>query len=166
MAAFFFSRGISKRPKVQGIEAGWRTRPPDSLSALSFDRSLYLARGENKENGQPLNSVGPAQVVPGTSRSAANGNRSLRPKATVTDHWSDSDESGSELFKPPGHTVLGLFATQKLSSRTIVRAGLLNLTDRTYRNWSDVRGLAPDDRVLRVLARTGKSVTISLNMNC
>ncbi len=86
-------------------------------------------------------------------------------RVTVTEAWSGRDESRGELFKPPGHTVLDLFVTQKLSSRTTVRAGLMNLTDRTYWNWSDVRGLAPDDPVLPVLAQAGRSFTISLNMS-
>jgi hemoglobin/transferrin/lactoferrin receptor protein len=150
---------------IEGFEAGWQTRLPGPLSAISFDGSLYIARGENRENGQPLNSVGPAQAVLGTSWSAVNGNRTLSLRATVTEAWSDRDESRGELFKPPGHTVLDLFATQKLSSRTTIRAGLMNLTDRTYWNWSDVRGLSPDDPVLPVLAQAGRSFTISLNMS-
>lgn len=150
---------------IEGIEAGWQTCLPGPLSAISFDGSLYIARGENRENGQPLNSVGPAQALLGISWAAANGNRSLRLRATVTEAWSDRDESGGELFKPPGHTVLDLFITQKLSSRTTVRAGLMNLTDRTYWNWSDVRGLSPDDPVLPVLAQAGRNFTISLNMS-
>jgi hemoglobin/transferrin/lactoferrin receptor protein len=151
--------------KIEGLEAGWQTRLPGRLRAVSFDGSLYLARGENKENGQPLNSVGPAQAVLGLNWSAADGNRSLRLQGTVTESWSDRDESSGDLFEPPGHTVLDLFATQRLSSRTTIRAGLMNLTDRTYWNWSDVRGLSPDDPVLPVLAQAGRSFTISLNMS-
>jgi hemoglobin/transferrin/lactoferrin receptor protein len=151
--------------EIQGIEAGWQTRLPGHFRAVSFDGSLYLARGENKENGQPLNSVGPAQAVLGLNWSAASGNRSLRLQGTVTEAWSDRDESGGELFEPPGHTVLDLFATQRLSSRTMIRAGLMNLTDRSYWNWSDVRGLSPDDPVLPVLAQAGRSFTVSLNMS-
>jgi hemoglobin/transferrin/lactoferrin receptor protein len=160
----FQSQNIDKT-EIQGIEAGWQTRLPGRLNPLSFDGSLYLARGENKENGQALNSVGPAQAVLGIGWTAANGNRALRLQATLTEAWDDRDESGGELFKPPGHAVLDLFATQQISRRTALRAGFLNLADRTYWNWSDVRGLAPDDPVLPVLAQAGRSFTISLNMN-
>jgi hemoglobin/transferrin/lactoferrin receptor protein len=160
----FQSQNIDKT-EIQGIEAGWQTRLPGRLNPLSFDGSLYLARGENKENGQALNSVGPAQAVLGIGWTAAKGNRALRLQATLTEAWDDRDESGGELFKPPGHAVLDLFATQKISRRTALRAGFLNLADKTYWNWSDVRGLAPDDPVLPVLAQAGRSFTISLNMN-
>jgi len=160
----FQSQNIDET-EIQGIEAGWQTRLPGPLSAISFDGSLYYARGENKENGQPLNSVGPAQGVLGADWSAASGKRSLRLQATITEAWTDRDESRGELFKPPGHTVLDLFATLELSPRTTLRAGFLNLTDKTYWNWSDVRGLSPNDPVLPVLAQAGRSFTISLNMS-
>jgi hemoglobin/transferrin/lactoferrin receptor protein len=151
--------------EIEGLEAGWHSRLPGVLNSISFDGSLYVARGENKEDGQPLNSVGPAQAVLGAGWSAANGSRNVYLRATITETWSDRDESRGELFKPPGNTLLDLFATQKLSSRITVRAGLLNLTDRTYWNWADIRGLAPDDPVLPVLAQSGRSLTISLNMS-
>jgi len=151
--------------EISGVEAGWLTRLPGRLHAVSFDGSAYLARGENKENGQPLNSVGPAQGVLGLNWSSADGSRNLRLQGTVTESWSDRDESAGELFKPPGHTVLDLFVTQKLSSRTTIRAGLMNLTDKTYWNWSNVRGLSPGDPVLPLLAQAGRSFTISLNMS-
>jgi hemoglobin/transferrin/lactoferrin receptor protein len=160
----FQSQNIDET-EIQGFEAGWFSRITGPLSGFSVDGSLYYARGENKVNGQPLNSVGPAQAVLGASWSAADGHRSLRLQATATGAWTDRDESGGELFKPPGHTVLDLFATQRISSRTTIRAGLLNLADKTYWNWSDVRGLAANDPVIRVLARAGRSFTISLNMN-
>ena len=151
--------------KIEGVEAGWQTRLPGRFNALSIDGSFYLARGENRENGQPLNSVGPAQAVLGAVWAAANGRRNVRLQATATDAWTDRDETGGELFMPPGHTVLDLFATQQISTRTTLRAGLMNLTDKTYWNWSDVRGLSPGDPVLPVLAQAGRSFTISLNMS-
>ncbi|MFQ5547953.1 MAG: TonB-dependent receptor domain-containing protein [Woeseia sp.] len=154
-----------RETEIEGLEAGWQTRLPGPLRALTLDGSLYVARGENRENGQPLNSVGPAQAVLGVGWSAANGNTSLRLRASIADAWSDRDESRGALFGPPGHTVLDLFASRRLTGRTTVRAGLLNLADRTYWNWADVRGLAPDDPVIPVLARPGRSFTISLNMN-
>ena len=83
----------------------------------------------------------------------------------MTDSWSDRDESGGDSFKPSGHVVFDLYLTQRLGERTTLRAGLHNLTDKTYWNWSDVRGLAPDDPLLPYLAQAGTSASVSLNMN-
>jgi hemoglobin/transferrin/lactoferrin receptor protein len=68
------------------------------------------------------------------------------------------------VFKPAGHAVFDLYLTQALGARAVVRAGLLNLTDRTYWNWSDVRSLAPNDPVLPYLAQAGRSASFSLNV--
>jgi hemoglobin/transferrin/lactoferrin receptor protein len=50
------------------------------------------------------------------------------------------------------------------TSPAVVRAGLHNLTDRTYWNWSDVRGLNPEDPILPYLAQAGRSASVSLNV--
>jgi hemoglobin/transferrin/lactoferrin receptor protein len=60
--------------------------------------------------------------------------------------------------------VLDLFYTQQLGNNITLRAGLHNMTDRTYWKWSDVGGLAPDDPLLPYLAQAGRSVSISANM--
>ena len=74
------------------------------------------------------------------------------------------DESAGELFKPAGYGVFDLFFTQRLGDNVIVRAGLQNLTDRTYWNWSDVRGLAPDNPILPYLAQAGRAASVSLHL--
>ena len=53
---------------------------------------------------------------------------------------------------------------QRLGRRATMRAGLHNLTDKTYWNWSDVRGLSPDDPMLPYLAQAGRSASVSLNV--
>ena len=109
--------------------------------------------------------MGPAQAVLGASWFSQNERTQIRLKAILTDDWSDRDETSGELFKPPGHTVFDLYLTQRLGKRTTIRAGLHNLTDRTYWNWSDVGGLSPDDPILPHLAEAGRSASISLNID-
>jgi hemoglobin/transferrin/lactoferrin receptor protein len=148
---------------IQGFEAGWQTRF-GAYESFGFDGSAFYARGDNKVTGQPINSVGPAQGVLGLSWFSRDEKRELRFKGTFTDAYDRLDESNGELFKPAGYAVFDLFLTQKLGNNTIVRAGLHNLTDRTYWNWSDVRGLQPDNPVIPYLAQAGRSASVSLNM--
>jgi len=150
-----------RETRIEGIEAGWRIR----WDSLGFDGSAYYARGINKETHEHLNSVGPGQIVLGFTWNSKNDRRELRLKSTLTDAWSDRDETSGELFKPAGHTVFDLYLTQKLGQRTTIRAGLHNLTDQTYWNWSDVRGLSPDDPILKYLAQAGRSASVSLNVS-
>jgi len=158
----FQSQNISET-EIEGFEAGWTSRFGRNES-FGFDGSAYYARGDNKDNGEPLNSVGPAQAVAGFSWYSRNETRQLRLKGTFTDAFDRRDESRGEVFKPAGHAVFDLYLTQALGARTVVRAGLQNLTDRTYWNWSDVRGLSPNDPILPYLAQAGRSASLSLNV--
>jgi len=154
---------IESKINLGVLEAGWSTRF-GSTEAFGFDGSAYYARGDNLDSGQPLNSVGPAQGVLGLSWFSPDASRQIRLKGTFTDAFDRRDESSGEVFKPAGHAVFDLFVTQKLGNRAIVRAGLHNLTDRTYWNWSDVRGVKPDDPILPFLAQAGRSASLSLNV--
>ena len=53
---------------------------------------------------------------------------------------------------------------QKLGSNAIARAAIHNLADRTYWNWSDVRGLPPEDPVIPYLAQAGRTASVSLHL--
>lgn len=148
---------------IAGFEAGWNTRLGIN-EQFGLDGSAYYARGDNEVTGQPINSVGPAQGVVGFSWFSIDETRQLRLKGTFTDAYDRVDESKGELFKPAGHAVFDLFLTQKIGNNAVVRAGLHNLTDRTYWNWSDVRGLNPEDPILPYLAQAGRSASVSLNV--
>ncbi len=148
---------------IEGVEAGWNLSW-GAREQFAVDGSAYYARGDNRVSGQPLNSVGPAQAVIGLSWNAADDSRQLRFKSRFTGAYDRLDESAGELFQPAGHAVFDLYLTQKLGNNAVVRAGLHNITDRTYWNWSDVRGLAPGDPILPYLAQAGRSVSASLNV--
>ena len=160
----FQSQNLEKTV-IEGVEAGGHINLQSAIGDFRFDGALYLARGENRENGQALNSVGPGQAVIGASWYAPNQNQQLRLQSTFTESWDDRDESSGDLFKPAGHAVFDLYFTQKIGGRATIRAGLLNLTDRIYWNWSDVRGLSPTDPVLPYLAQAGRSLSFSVNLN-
>ena len=146
--------------RIEGIEAGFSLPLGDSFL---LDVSGYYARGENDENGEPLNSVGPPQGVIGLEWRSLSGNSRLRLSMRVAGAWTERDETAGELYEPPGYAVMDLFATQRFGRAFVVHAGLFNLTDRVYWQWSDVRGLGPDDPLLPYLAQAGRSAGVSVN---
>ena len=150
---------------IEGVEAGWALDVARVPGEFSIDGSFYWARGENRDNGQALNSVGPAQAVIGVDWSPTDVAWHTRLRATFTDGWSDLDESGGELFKPPGNAVFDIYVTRSLGDRVRLRAGVNNLTDKIYWSWSDVRGLSPNDPVLPYLARPGRSLVLGVDMD-
>ena len=150
---------------IEGVEAGWVLDVERVPGEFSIDGSFYWARGENRDNGEALNSVGPAQAVIGVDWSPTDVAWRTRLRATFTDGWSDLDESGGELFKPPGNAIFDLYVTRSLGDRVRLRAGVNNLTDKIYWSWSDVRGLSPNDPVLPYLARPGRSLVLGVDMD-
>lgn len=158
----FQSQNLSKTV-IEGAEAGGHISLSGRLESLALDGSVYVARGENRDNGQPLNSVGPAQAVLGLTWSPGDAASQLRLQSTFTERWDERDESTGELFVPPGRAVFDFYFTRRFSEQTTLRFGLLNLTDRTYWNWSDVRGLAPTDPAIPYLAQAGLNASLSVN---
>ncbi len=151
-----------RETRIEGIEGGADIAFSGQLDGFSLNTSAYYARGRNNDTGAALNSVGPPQATIGLAWRSRDDARHLQLMMRLVDDWSERDESTGELFKPAGHAVLDLLFAQQLSEATTLRAGLHNLTDRLYWNWSDVRGLAADDPLLPYLAQSGLSVSISL----
>jgi len=109
----FQSQNIA-RTIIEGVEAGGHLDLTGRLDALRLDAALYYARGENRDNGAALNSVGPPQAVVGVTWSGDRSDRRVRLQGTFTDGWDDRDQTGGELFKPAGHAVFDLFYMQSL----------------------------------------------------
>ncbi|MDH4072408.1 MAG: TonB-dependent receptor [Gammaproteobacteria bacterium] len=160
----FQSQNVSEAV-IKGVEAGGSVRIDRAPGELSIEGSFYWAHGENRDNGEPLNSVGPAQAVVGVNWSPEGGNWNTRLRATFTDGWSELDETAGELFEPHGYAVFDFYVTRRLGDHLRIKGGVTNLTDKTYWAWSDVRGLGPDDPAIPYLARPGRSVVLGVDMD-
>ena len=150
---------------IEGIEAGASLDLSRVYEGLSFDAAMFVARSENRDNGQPLNSVGPPQAVAGVGWLSPRERWNLSLRGTFTDSWSERDESSGDLFQPPGYAVFDLYVAWRPISNVTLRGGVLNLTNRTYWSWTDVRGLSPDDPAIPYLSRPGRSYSLGLDMN-
>lgn len=149
---------------IEGIEAGATLALTAIDEGLTLDGGLFVARSENRENGEPLNSVGPPQAVASLNWRSAGGSMRTSLRGTFTDDWSARDESAGELFKPPGHAVFDFYVAWRVNRALTLRAGALNLTDKIYWAWTDVRGLTPDDPVIPNLSRPGRSLSVGVDM--
>jgi hemoglobin/transferrin/lactoferrin receptor protein len=147
---------------IRGVEASWSQDVSEFIPGMTLRASAYWAEGENREDGQPLNSVGPAEAVIGAHWQSVDERTQVRALLTATQRWSRRDETGGELFETPGHAVLDLFMARRMGESLTLRAGVGNVTDRIYWRWSEVRGLAPDDALLPTLAETGRNYSIGL----
>ncbi|HEY5568426.1 MAG TPA: TonB-dependent receptor [Gammaproteobacteria bacterium] len=153
------------RAVIEGIEAGGYFDFGGPFDNLRLEGSMYRAQGENREDGQPLNSVGPAQAVLALLWTASDGRRRVRLHGTFTDAWDDRDESGGELFEPPAHVVFDLSFMQELGDGITLRAGLLNVADRVYWSWPNVATLSVDDPTVPYVAQAGRSAMASVSFS-
>lgn len=148
---------------IRGLEARWAHELAGALHGLTLSASAYWAEGENRDNEQPLNSVGPAEAVVGVTWRSDDEQTEIRTFLTATKDWSRRDVTAGDLFEPAGHAVLDVFLVRALSERLTFRAGIGNATNRIYWRWSEVRGLAPDDALLPTLAEAGRNFSIGLD---
>ena len=149
---------------IEGIEAGITIDLSTLARGLALDAALFAARGENRANGEPLNSVGPAQAVAGIGWLSSNERWRWALRGTFTESWSERDQSSGELFEPPGYATFDLHVAWRPGAHITVRGGVSNLTDRVYWSWTDVGGLASDDPVIPYLSRPGRSLSLGLDM--
>lgn len=149
---------------IEGLEAGADLDMSFVAPGLTLQGGLFIARSENLDNGQPLNSVGPPQAVASVNWQQPGGHMRASLRGTFTDDWNALDETGGELFEPPGHAVFDFYLAFRLGPALTLRAGAMNLTDKTYWAWTDVRGLAPDDPVIPYLSHPGRSFSVGIDM--
>ena len=68
------------------------------------------------------------------------------------------------LARPGGFAVLDLTGYWRITREITLRAGIMNLADRSYFEWSDVRGRAADDPLLEQYRRPGRHGSISVTV--
>ncbi|SON53395.1 Heme transport protein HutA (fragment) [Vibrio tapetis subsp. tapetis] len=116
---------------------------------------LSAAYTEGKDHeGNPLNSVNPWNAVVGLNYDAPSTlwGSSLKVSYTAGKKQEDitptKNRAGQDqpVFAPGSSTVVDLTAYYIPMKDLTLRAGIFNLTDAEYYNWSDVRGRQEEDK--------------------
>ena len=157
----FQSRNV-RRARIRGVEAHAGLSLDAWVAGLSIDARAYVSRGDNLTSDQPLDSVGPAQAVLGVDWRDPDGRWTARLRSTMTAGWTRRDSTAGPLFEPSGHAVFDLYGERRLGHNLAVRVGIMNLTDRTYWSWTNVRGLSPEDAALPYLSQPGRNFTVAV----
>jgi hemoglobin/transferrin/lactoferrin receptor protein len=130
---------------------------------LSTPFSYGQTRGKDKTTGRPLNSIDPAKLHVGVKYETATWDVRLdasRHSAKKADDVSVA--ANSTQFLVPAATTLDLSGQWRISKKLRVNAGIANLTDKKYWNWSDVRGLAATSLVADAYTQPGRHFNVSL----
>jgi len=147
--------------RIRGVElrGEWRVSPAWSVNAASA-----LTRGTSTRNGvaEPLDSVEPARTALGLRWQAGAWDLRadvLHAQAKARDRIRTATPPA---FAPEGYTVLDLSARWQPSPGWTLIANLNNVTDATYRRWSDVRGLSETSTVKDAFTAPGRHLQLTL----
>lgn len=127
------------RVRIYGAElrASW-----DFAPGWTSGGSLAWARGNNEENGQPLNSVEPLRLSASLARDfgtwGAEGRlRGAARKTRIDD--SGGSVSDPTYFRTPAYAVTDLALWWKIDRRAQITLVLNNVFDKKYWLWNDIR---------------------------
>ena len=125
------------------------------LDAWSLKLSVAYARGDDRTKDVPINSVDPLKAVFGIAYEPPQSNWGAQLVATAVDRKTHIDRSVTQLYVPPGYLTLDLLLHADIGERFSINAGVFNLTDRKYWDWSDVRNEAANAAVIDRYTRSG-----------
>ncbi len=162
----FQSRNIDQA-RIRGVDlrldqelSSWNP----ALDGWVLNLAALWSEGENRQTGEPLNSVAPPQAVLGISWYSPGGIWDLAATGTFTSSKkvSDIDEADGARFATPAWTRLDVSAGWRPLERIEVRAGVFNLLDKTYWRWLDVSNMEADNPMIPVLSRPGRNFSFTV----
>lgn len=130
---------------------------------LSTPFAYGQAKGRNQGTGKPLNSVDPSKFNAGVRYRTAVWEARLDVTHHAAKKASDVDAAtATAQFVTPSATTLDLSGQWRIRKDLRLNAGIYNLGNKKYWNWSDVRGVTSTSNVLDAYTQPGRSVRVSL----
>lgn len=133
-----------------------------SLEGWRFNAGLSWAQGEDQTRDTPLDSVDPARAVLGLGYATGDGRWDFELIATAVRSKTRIDNSLGARFQPPGYVLLDLLTQWRPHTAVAVNAGVFNLLDHHYWEWTSVRGRSATDAVIDRFTAPGRNVGVNL----
>ncbi|PUA17907.1 TonB-dependent hemoglobin/transferrin/lactoferrin family receptor [Glaciimonas sp. PCH181] len=155
----YINRG---QARISGLEArlDWQF-----ASGLGIKAGMAYTKGSTQNGGQskPLDTVNPFMAVVGL-RYEPSERWFTQTDVSYQAGKRRSDISTPTYFAPPSATVTDIRAGYNFNKYATLYAGINNLFDNKYWNWSDVRGLADNSTVKDAYTASGRSFNIGLKL--
>lgn len=134
---------------------------------LSTPFSYGETRGTVRNTGKPLDTVDPAKLSLGVKYETPGWGVRLDANHHSAKKFEDigTQQVGTPAtpqFAVPAATTLDLRGQWRISKTLRLNAGLINLSDKKYWNWSDVRGVAANSTTLDAYTQPGRHFNVSL----
>jgi hemoglobin/transferrin/lactoferrin receptor protein len=163
----FQSQNVA-RARIYGAELGLTIRADDlspGLAGWSGRLAASWSKGLDLSEHEPLNSVDPPSAVMALRFDAPSGRWGTEWAVTAVQAKDDVDDTPVDLYQTAGYVTLDWAANVDLGHGLSLNAGVFNLTDREYIEWSDVRGRAANDPLVPYYTRPGRKASIALHWN-
>jgi hemoglobin/transferrin/lactoferrin receptor protein len=161
----FQSQNIAEA-RIYGAELVLDWRVGDRAPALEGWTTRLAAawtRGEDRVSDEPLNSVDPASAVLSLRYEAPAGRWGSELVTTAVASQSEVDDSRVDLYETGGYVTLDLLGHYDFGRGLRINAGVFNLADAEYIEWSDVRGRVVGDPLIPYYTRPGRNVSVTLH---
>lgn len=120
-------------------------------------------RGVDKTTGRPLNSIDPARLNVGVMYQTAHWDARFDARRHAAKKSDDIPVvAPATQFAVPAATTFDLSGQWRIHKKLRVNAAIVNLTNKKYWNWSDVRGLAATSAVADAYTQPGRHLNVSL----
>lgn len=167
--ALVFQSVNRDRARIRGIEGDLLWNLPWTDQALpggwQLRGAMAWSRGDDTRRDVPLNSIDPPRATLGLRYEASGGQWGVEGAMVAVRGQDRVDHGAGELFEPPGYARFDLYAWMEPRPGIRINAGLLNLGDRRYWNWSGVRGLAADEDNIGFHTRPGRSAAVNISLD-
>lgn len=153
------------KARISGYEFKGEFDLVEVARGFSIPFSYGHTQGTNKTNDLPLNSVDPDKGTVGLKYSAANWSARADVVHYAAKSRSDVDPTeitSGQQFLPPASTTLDLSAQWRIKPGLRLNVAVLNVTDKKYWRWSDVRGLASNSPVIDAYSQPGRTFNATL----
>jgi len=148
---------------IEGAEFQGRFTPAVFPDGLSIKLSAAYAEGENRETGQPVNSIAPLNGVLGIDYTEPGGRWGTSLIARGAAQQDDLDESDGPLLSPAGYVVYDAIGFWRPLERLRIAVGLYNATDKAYSSYLDVQGLAANTSNPQRFQRPGRNFSVAVD---
>ncbi|MGZ9711271.1 TonB-dependent receptor [Glaciimonas sp. GNP009] len=155
----YINRGEAR---ISGLEGRLDWQFPNSIGIKT---GMAYTKGSTRSNGQsnPLDTVNPFMAVLGL-RYEPSERWFVQADINYQCGKRRKDISTPTYFAPPSSTIADLRAGLNFSKFATLYAGVSNLFDSKYWNWSDVRGLAESSNVKDAYTAPGRNFTVGLKL--
>ncbi|PRC93624.1 TonB-dependent hemoglobin/transferrin/lactoferrin family receptor [Solimicrobium silvestre] len=149
------------KAQIHGMEARakWEVNP--KLNVLA---GLAITRGSLEQNGisNPLDTVDPAKLNLGINYQFSDAWSSNATLTHVAAKSASQSEFGNRDFLPGSYQVFDLSTQYRFNKNLSVNAGIFNLFNHKYYQWSDVRGIAANSVFKDAYSAPGRNVSLNI----